>query len=130
VFRVSGEGGEVPKRVARLGLSMCPKQIGGSALLAAVVETGASIGPTPALRSPHSGERADGRWVARMLLVIALLENDGVLVVDVFDRLEVREAAAEIGLFFTRSSTPRSLPSRASVRYCALDSSSQPRFGD
>jgi hypothetical protein len=70
-----------------------------------------------------------------MLLVLALLKNDGALVLgtrvmDAFDLLEVREAAAEINLFFTRSSTPRSLPSRASVRCCALGSSSQPRFGD
>ena len=74
------------------------------------------------------------RKIARRLLVLALLENDGVLVqgtsvLDAFDRLEVLEATAEMGLFFTPRSTLRSLPSRASVRCCALGSSSQPRFG-
>jgi ribulose-5-phosphate 4-epimerase/fuculose-1-phosphate aldolase len=89
-------------------------------------------------RSAHGGERADGRWVAwavivgglrrrpvrphaeiaRRLLVLALLENDGVLVLgtsvlDTFGRLEVLEATAEMGLFFSPRSTPRSLPSRA-----------------
>jgi hypothetical protein len=72
--------------------------------------------------------------IARRLLVLALLENDGVRVLgtsvpDVFDRLEVLEATAEMGLFFTPHPTPRSLPSRASVRCCAQGASIQPRFG-
>jgi hypothetical protein len=51
-----------------------------------------------------------GRKIARRLLVPALLENDGVLmqgtsVLDAFDRLEVLEATAEMGLFFTTRST-------------------------
>ena len=58
------------------------------------------------------------------LLVLALLVNDGVLVLgtsilDAFDRLEVLEATAEMGLFFTPRSTPRSLPSRARPLLCA-----------
>jgi hypothetical protein len=74
------------------------------------------------------------RKIARRLLVLARLENDGVLVLgtsvlDAFDRLEVLEATAEMGMFITPRSTPRSLPSRASVRCCALGSSRQPRFG-
>jgi hypothetical protein len=69
------------------------------------------------------------------LLVLALLEIDDVLVLgtsvlDAFARLEVVEATAEMRLFFTPRSTPRSLPSRASVRCCSLGSSIQPRFGD
>jgi hypothetical protein len=58
------------------------------------------------------------------LLVLALLVNDGVLVLgtsilDTFDRLEVLEATAEMGLFFTPHSTPRSLPSSARPLLCA-----------
>jgi hypothetical protein len=68
------------------------------------------------------------RKIARRLLVLALLENDGVLVqgtsvLDGFEHLEMLEATAEMGLFFTPRPTPWSLPSRASVRCCALGSS-------
>jgi hypothetical protein len=55
-----------------------------------------------------------------MLLALTPLENDDTRVVDGFDRLEVREVAAETSPLFTRSSTPRSLSSRASVRCRAL----------
>ena len=43
----------------------------------------------------------------------------GTSVLDAFDRLEVLEATAEMGLFFTTRSTPRSLPSRARPLLCA-----------
>ena len=65
-----------------------------------------------------------------MLLVLALLENDSVLllgtrVVNALDRLEVREAAAEISLFFPRSSAPcpcRVERASAAVRWAHLAS--------
>ena len=84
---------------------------------------GGSYGPSSSVAF-DDGPFDLARKIARRLLVLALLENDGVLVLstsvlDAFDRLEVLDATAEMGLFFTPRSTPRSLPSRARPLLCA-----------